>query len=913
MKRSFLISLLLLSLTVFATPALAQLSAGGTPPSFELNLRNDIETVIMPAIDVDSLEALEEIEYARGLPYRFGAPFDVNYSLENSGTWDVLPDGSKIWRLKIIAPLAYTMNLIYDVYWLPEGAKLFLYNEDHSQILGAFTAQNNRPHGYFGTTFLDGDVTILEYYEPAHVSQPGQIVISRVVHGYKNMRSFGDSGACNINVICPEGDDWREQIRSSGMLITSGGFRFCSGSLINNVRGDQTPYFLSANHCGVGATDVVIFNYESATCPYPGTDGPTNQTAGIAQVLSSGSPSDYSLSLLEEPIPDEYNVYFSGWNAVDEPAQTSVGIHHPSGDVKKICFDDDPATNTSWGGTPPNSHWNVNWDLGTTEGGSSGSPLYDENKRITGQLHGGTAACSGTNPNGQPDQYGKFSLTFPNVVQWLDPDGTGTLVLDGRGIDQVFFEGTVTSADDLLPIEDTYVWTEMNGLLYADDTTGTDGFYSIEVEPESTFTLHAQTLGFGTFHSDAFTMPETDTTMVVDIALELTGPPPVNVEAESNLNNILPLSWIAPPDATPDAYNVYRSEVTPDSFELYAEGITGTEFSDEDVMNGREYFYAVTAIYNADEGESFFSEVVSAIPGEVQTLPFFTDLEDDNGSMYVQILEIPDDEVGIWEWGTPSADQGPGAAFSGQNLWSTGLETDYASGADIYLLTSLIDLTNVPSAWLTINHWYRFEASITGDIVRGFDGGNVAVSTDGGFEWIVVAPQDGYDDQGIPGLDNEAGFTSESEDWVVDTFDLSPFIGSVVSVRFRLGSDAGFSMDGWFIDDISLVVDATGIEESDGPGTDALTFGLSQNHPNPFNPSTTIAYSLPAKQAVTLQIFDTSGRLVKTLTSGQRQAGNHTVTWNGTNDNGGSVTSGVYFYRLETDSYQATKRMVLLK
>jgi hypothetical protein len=89
---------------------------------------------------------------------------------------------------------------------------------------------------------------------------------------------------------------------------------------------------------------------------------------------------------------------------------------------------------------------------------------------------------------------------------------------------------------------------------------------------------------------------------------------------------------------------------------------------------------------------------------------------------------------------------------------------------------------------------------------------------------------------------------------------------------------------------------------------------LRQNRPNPFNPVTTIDYEVPGgAERVTLRVYDVSGRLVRTLVDGRQPEGVATATWDGRNDGGGRVASGVYFYRLEAGDTRATRRMVLLK
>jgi hypothetical protein len=398
----------------------------------------------MPSVDRQALLLEDDQERAEGLPYRFGAPFEVNYSMDNSGAWTILPDGGRLWRLRLSCPGAYSTNLIYNRFVLPEGATFFVYDDDREYVLGSFTQSNNKSHQMFATAPIPGESCILEYFEPAGVRQTGEITVGRVIHGYKDIFSiakdaldFGESGACNINVNCPEGESWADQKQAVAMIITYLGNRLCSGVMVNNARQDMTPYFLTAEHClGSEETWTFMFGYESPNCE--DIEGPISMTASGATRLAADDNSDFGLVKLEEEPPESYNVYFAGWSAVDVPADSSVCIHHPSGDIKKISFDNDPVESTDYLGGPASgdTHWRVGqWEAGTTEGGSSGGPLFDYNHRIVGQLHGGHASCD----NMTSDWHGKFSQSWSQGLaaderlrDWLDPDSTGILVLDGR-------------------------------------------------------------------------------------------------------------------------------------------------------------------------------------------------------------------------------------------------------------------------------------------------------------------------------------------------------------------------------------------------------------------------------------------------------------------------------------------------
>jgi hypothetical protein len=225
-------------------------------------------------------------------------------------------------------------------------------------------------------------------------------------------------------------------------MLVSGNSGFCSGSLINNTLNNGKPYVLTANHCFSNpATWVFRFKWQSAGCNNPGAE-PTFESLNGAVLRSRASASDFCLveitgGLQGGTVPAAFTPYFSGWDNSGNTPTSAVGIHHPAGDIKKISFENDPLISTSFGGSPANSHWGVtSWDEGVTEGGSSGSPLFDQNHRIIGQLHGGASAC------GAPvlsDEYGKISYSWTpassdstnQLKYWLDPTQSNATFVNG--------------------------------------------------------------------------------------------------------------------------------------------------------------------------------------------------------------------------------------------------------------------------------------------------------------------------------------------------------------------------------------------------------------------------------------------------------------------------------------------------
>lgn len=426
----------------------AQQGDGGRPKGYKAT--TDLKTIehrTFATPDIESLRAEDLVndEAATG-PWRFGYNNTTSLNLTNSGTWTNFANGDKIWRIVLTCENALTVNLTFDNVSLPEGNELYVYNPEKDFILGKFTAYHLY-EGQLGTELVPGNTAIVEYYIPArNAAEVSTMNINTVTHGYRTTgefieKAFGSSGSCNLNVNCPEGAAWTNE-RNSAVMLVSGSSGFCSGALINNTLNDGKPYVLTADHCYSNpATWIFRFNWQGAGCNNPASS-PTFQSLSGGALRARGTASDFCLveitgGLVANTVPAAYNPYFSGWDNTGATPQSGVGIHHPSGDIKKISFENQPLISTSFGGSPANSHWGVtDWDLGVTEGGSSGSPLYDQNHRIIGQLHGGASACGGAVLS---DEYGKVSVSWnpagsANSGQlkfWLDPNNSGAGFVNG--------------------------------------------------------------------------------------------------------------------------------------------------------------------------------------------------------------------------------------------------------------------------------------------------------------------------------------------------------------------------------------------------------------------------------------------------------------------------------------------------
>lgn len=444
--------LIILILSAFNSSA--QLIDKGTPASWSGKINNfkKNNVIKMPLFDLQEIireDAVNDMDKSR--PWRFGFNHEVNINPLNAGEWIQLKNGDRIWLLNILSPGAKSVNVIFDQFFIPEGAYLHMYNENKTHLVGAYTHILNNEAQILGTELVEGEFITLEYYEPAETKGKFKLNIGTITHGYRSLsllvdkilKGLNDSGACNIDVLCPLGIGWENQIRSAGLIIVNGNSG-CSGALINNTSNDGRPFFLTADHClGNPSNWVFRFNWHSTnpSCATtaPSGNGPFFQSTFTSTLRARNAGSDFALVELNNTIPTNWGVYFAGWDRTDVAPAFTIGIHHPSGDIKKICKDDHAPTKAVDGAAQV---WRINeWEHGVTEPGSSGSPLFDPSGRIIGQLYGGEAACLNSNStqnNGLYDVYGRFAISWnggspaSRLRDWLDPGNTGLMVLDGH-------------------------------------------------------------------------------------------------------------------------------------------------------------------------------------------------------------------------------------------------------------------------------------------------------------------------------------------------------------------------------------------------------------------------------------------------------------------------------------------------
>jgi hypothetical protein len=416
-----------------------------------------VDTIPYGDIDMPSLLAAERGRLERGeQPRKFADSREVLHTPADSGSLVELDNGRVAWRLRIETGNAKSVNLGTH-FNLPPTAVMFLLDGDGNVVYGPYTAADVKPHGERWFPLVE-DESLEVYAEmqqfdwdafqagfAIHTISFGFLDLQRPIGDQlfpENYRNGERAGACNVDVVCPEGNGWENQIDSVGRIITSGS-SFCSGTLVNNTSEDETPYFMMADHCGVSTgndqTVVVYWNFQRATCGAGGASTSDNQNGSTLRMAYGGGPGDITLLELDDAPNVSWGVIFAGWDRRNLNS-TGAGIHHPSGDEKKISIENNSTSkgNANVIGVGIIASYFATWDAGVTEPGSSGSAFFNSNGRLIGVLSGGSSQCAPFSAG--PDAYARIATSWTGggttstaLQTWLDPISTGQTTLDFLG------------------------------------------------------------------------------------------------------------------------------------------------------------------------------------------------------------------------------------------------------------------------------------------------------------------------------------------------------------------------------------------------------------------------------------------------------------------------------------------------
>jgi len=405
---------------------LAAAASAAAPPSTPLTFAGGyapaerVAGTTLDALDLARVAAEDAEREAAGRPHRFAVPHETAIDAHRAGTWERAGDHS-VWRYRVRAKGATSLNFGFTRYRLPPSARLYLYDAARRQVAGPYDARKNEPHGQLWTPIIAADDVLVELDVASAEKDQVTLLLGRINQGYRGLGGASrdyrqpdagqpklgktcspdqvNSGSCNMDVACLADDDpWNKPRRAVG-AITLGGSDDCTGSLVNNTANDRRMLFVTATHCGLTAssspTAVVYWNYEWPTCRTPGSAAsgqsnppdPTMSSSGATFIANTPSPfdsscnagnnthcSDHTLVELDDPPNPAFDLYWEGWDrrgagatcsqSATDPHATAglcASIHHPNVDEKRITF---VARDLLVGGISAgvNSHWHAYWD-----------------------------------------------------------------------------------------------------------------------------------------------------------------------------------------------------------------------------------------------------------------------------------------------------------------------------------------------------------------------------------------------------------------------------------------------------------------------------------------------------------------------------------------------------------------------
>ncbi len=423
--------------------------------------------LVLPSPDFTKL-AMEDAK-AVGGAYRYGVQIPVagwRLGTKGFGRWSDAADGTSQWQFDLVSPAARSLDFEFSKLRLPAGSTLVIRGEGKDNV--RVVTPDQLSGETFWSPYIVGERATLELRVPTEKRRQASLTIGSVTHGYRGLfESEGSgqkSGSCNIDTACATGNGWNDQMSAVGQYTFSkdGSSYVCTGTLIANTGITATPYFLTANHCmstqAVAGTIVVYWNYQGANCRATATSGTalakfSSHSQSGSTLRATHAASDVTLIQLSGNVPAAASPFFAGWDRSGTAPTSAKGIHHPQGHEKRFSGDNNALTVSGYDGAAGSTHWRVgNWESGTTEGGSSGSGLFNQNKLLVGQLHGGRAACGNT----LSDYYGRLSVSWTGggtsatrLSNWLDPGSTGATTRAGYRYTGFFQNSTdLTIADN---------------------------------------------------------------------------------------------------------------------------------------------------------------------------------------------------------------------------------------------------------------------------------------------------------------------------------------------------------------------------------------------------------------------------------------------------------------------------------
>lgn len=387
----------------------------------------------------------------QGGAYKFADVNQTNFDMHNSGTIEQINGNTYRWSIGIRANYALNIFAFLTNVKLNNNDQISIQTPTDSYCY-VYEATDISSNGTLLTTPLPGDSIIISVISD-DIKQT-QLTIESVAVGFRSMpehltsenrtlkaTGYGTSGNCENSVSCIDELDTLKQSVCRLVMYGTDGAYWGTGVLVNNTANDGTPYLLTAAHCLAGDFKYCLaqFNFESPLCQDIEPHVSTTEQLRASTMLVRNDKRDVLLLLLDNKPAEETMAYYAGWNATNTlPDGQLHCIHHPQADVKMVSETESATPNISYTVDKTNDgdsfdvkcHWKINgWNYGSTESGSSGSPLFDANGHVVGNLTGGLSSCSRPDKS---DYYWMLSENWSELSPYLDKANTGATTLDGK-------------------------------------------------------------------------------------------------------------------------------------------------------------------------------------------------------------------------------------------------------------------------------------------------------------------------------------------------------------------------------------------------------------------------------------------------------------------------------------------------
>ena len=381
---------------------------------------------------------------------------------------------------------------------------------------------------------------------------------------------------------------------------------------------------------------------------------------------------------------------------------------------------------------------------------------------------------------------------------------------------------------------------------------------------------------------------------------------PTNLQADV-IDQGISLTWDAP---TPDHGELYGYSIKRDGFAINPEVITGTSYVDETAVAGYEYNYQVIAYYENPTGYSQPSNVVSISFGDLAEEVFHDGFE-----------SYQDFSINFEPWTLINAD-------GSNNYAIEGYEWDNMAEPYAFIVFNPLNVTPaIEYAEFSAPEGSKYLAHFASEGVVNNDWlitPQIELGTNSSFSFLAKSFTQMYGTDNIQLMvsttgTNPADFqalvpaATEGEvvptEWKKYIYSLEDYDNENVYIALNVISPEGFLM---MLDDFTVRSDEGTVGNDDNMASTPVT-ELYGNYPNPFNPETTISFSLKNSGNVKIEIYNVKGQKVKTLLNNRVEAGKHSVVWNGTNNHNKPAASGVYFFRMEADHKTLVHKCILMK